>query len=377
MKWMRLWAVARKEFIHVFRDSRSLITSIAIPMLLLILFGYALSLDVDRVPFVAWDQSETPISRDFIQRFSGSRYFSLRQHATDYSQVVQAIDSGQALVGLILPTDFAERLGSGRAVSVQLIADGSDSNTATIAMGYAGAITQAFSQHLMLRRVKRLGGRLPPAPLDVQPRVWFNEELESKNYIIPGLIAVIMMIIAAMLTSLTVAREWERGTMEQLISTPVRAPELIVGKLAPYFVIGMIDVALAVLMGQFLFHVPLRGSVVLLFVMAAIFLAGALALGILISILMKNQLLAGQAAMVLTYLPAFLLSGFMFAISNMPRPLQWITYLIPARYFIFLLKGIYLKGTGLRVLAPDALLLVLFAVAMMILANVRFKKRLE
>lgn len=165
--------------------------------------------------------------------------------------------------------------------------------------------------------------------------------------------------------------------MEQLISTPVRAPELIVGKLAPYFVIGMIDVALAVLMGQFLFHVPLRGSVVLLFVMAAIFLAGALALGILISILMKNQLLAGQAAMVLTYLPAFLLSGFMFAISNMPRPLQWITYLIPARYFIFLLKGIYLKGTGLRVLAPDALLLVLFAVAMMILANVRFKKRLE
>ncbi len=200
--------------------------------------------------------------------------------------------------------------------------------------------------------------------------------MESKNYIIPGLIAVIMMVIAALLTSLTVAREWERGTMEQLISTPVKGRELIVGKLLPYFVIGMFDVLLAVLMGEFLFHVPLRGSVALLFGVAAVFLTGALSLGMVISILTKSQLLASQLAMVLTFLPSFLLSGFMYAIGNMPRPIQLITYLIPARYFVSLLKGIYLKGVGLEILAVEAGLLTVFGVGMVALANVKFKKKL-
>jgi ABC-2 type transport system permease protein len=210
----------------------------------------------------------------------------------------------------------------------------------------------------------------------MQPRVWFNADMASKNYIIPGLIAVIMMVIAALLTSLTVAREWERGTMEQLISTPVTGPELILGKLLPYFAIGMFDVLLAVIMGEFLFQVPLRGSVALLFGMAAIFLAGALSLGMVISIVTKSQLLASQLAMVLTFLPSFLLSDFMYAISNMPTPIQMITYLIPARYFVVLLKGIYLKGVGLEILAIEAGLLVLFGAGMLILANVKFRKRL-
>jgi ABC-2 type transport system permease protein len=206
--------------------------------------------------------------------------------------------------------------------------------------------------------------------------VWFNADMESKNYIIPGLIAVIMMVIAALLTSLTVAREWESGTMEQLISTPVKGPELILGKLLPYFGIGMLDVLLAVLMGEFLFQVPLRGNVALLFAMAAIFLAGALSLGMVISIVTKSQLLASQLAMVLTFLPSFLLSGFMYAISNMPKPIELVTYLIPARYFVALLKGIYLKGIGLEILALEAGLLALFGAAMVLLANVKFKKRL-
>ena len=377
MKPMRLWAVARKEFIHVIRDPRSLAISIAIPMLMLILFGYALSLDVDNVPLVVWDQSASPASRDFISHFTGSRYFSLKNYVDSYSQLERAIDTRQAMVGLVVPVDFAQQLDAGRPASAQLLVDGSDSNTASIAIGYAEVVSQTYSQQVVVERIQRLGGKAPRNTIDVEPRVWFNAELESKNYIIPGLIAVIMMIIASMLTSLTVAREWERGTMEQLISTPIKAPELILGKLVPYFAIGMLDVLLAVLMGQFMFHVPLRGSVVLLFVMAAVFLAGALSLGILISILMKNQLLASQAAMVLTYLPAFLLSGFMFAISNMPKPLQWITYLIPARYFISLLKGIYLKGVGLKVLWPDAILLLVFAVTLMFLANARFRKRLD
>jgi ABC-2 type transport system permease protein len=227
-----------------------------------------------------------------------------------------------------------------------------------------------------LRGVRRVGGTAWREPLDVRPRVWFNADLESRNYLIPGLIAVIMMIIAGMLTSLTMAREWERGTMEQLISTPVKVPELILGKMVPYWVVGMLDVLLAVLMGWLLFRVPLRGSAALLFAMAAIFLAGALALGMVISIVAKNQLLANQAAMVLTFLPSLLLSGFVYAISNMPLPIRLITYLVPARYFVALLKGIYLKGVGLAILGGEATLLALFAAGMLALANLKLQKRL-
>lgn len=376
MRPRRLWAVARKEFIHLLRDSRSLGMAIAIPMLLLLLFGSALTLDVDQVPLVVWDQSQSVASRELISRFSGSRYFSLRETARNYREVEQAIDSGRALAALVVPRDFAPRIDSGRRARVQILVDGSDSNTATIALGYAEAVAQGYSETVLLREIRRAGGRSPEPPLEIRPRVWFNPDLASRNYIIPGLIAVIMMVIAALLTSLTVAREWERGTMEQLISTPVKGPELILGKLLPYFAIGMLDVLLAVLMGQFIFQVPLRGSAALLFGMAAIFLAGALSLGMLISILAKSQLLASQLAMVLTFLPSFLLSGFMYAINNMPAPIQIITYAIPSRYFVALLKGIYLKGAGLEALATEAGLLAAFAAGALLLAIGKFKKRL-
>lgn len=372
----RIYAVARKEMLHILRDPRSLGMAIAIPMLLLVLFGYALTLDVDEVPMVVWDQDSSQVSREFLSRFLGSRYFSLRGHSQDYKQIERAIDSGDALVGLVIPAGFAGQIESGREASVQMIVDGSDSTTATIAMGYADVVTQNYSQDIALRQVQRVGGQSLNLPLDIRPRVWFNADMESKNYIIPGLIAVIMMVIAALLTSLTVAREWERGTMEQLISTPVKGWELILGKLLPYFVIGMLDVSLAVLMGEFLFQVPLRGSAALLFAMAAVFLAGALSLGMVISIVTRSQLLASQLAMVLTFLPSFLLSGFMYAISNMPKPIQVVTYLIPARYFVALLKGIYLKGVGLEILALEAGLLTVFGGAMVLLAVVKFKKKL-
>lgn len=376
MNPLRVWAIARKEFIHILRDVRSLGMAVAIPMLLLVLFGYALTLDVDNVPMVVWDQSESHTSREFISRFQGSRYFSIRDYVRNYAEVERAIDSGEALAALVVPRDFAAHIESGRPAPVQLIVDGSDSNTATIAIGYADVAALTYSQELAIRDIQRMGGRALRVPVDVRPRTWFNADMESKNYIIPGLIAVIMMVIAALLTSLTVAREWERGTMEQLISTPVKGRELIAGKLLPYFVIGMFDVLLAVLMGEFLFDVPLRGSVALLFGVAAVFLTGALSLGMVISILTKSQLLASQLAMVLTFLPSFLLSGFMYAISNMPRPIQLITYLIPARYFVGLLKGIYLKGVGLEILGVEAGLLTVFGVGMVALANAKFKKKL-
>ena len=376
MKARRAWAVARKEALHIVRDPRSLGMAVAIPMLLLVLFGYALTLDVDRVPLVVWDQSRTQASRDFISRFSESRYFAVHDYAGSYRDVEHAVDSGLALAALVLPGDFASRMAAAGPTAVQLIVDGSDSNTATIAMGYADAVVQAYTQDVAISALPRAGGVTLAAPLDVRPRVWFNADMESRNYIIPGLIAVIMTVIAALLTSLTVAREWERGTMEQLISTPVKGAELILGKLLPYFAIGLLDVLLAVVMAEFLFHVPMRGSPVLLFAIAAVFLVGALSLGILISIVTKSQLLASQLAMVLTFLPSFLLSDFMYAVSNMPTPIQVITYVVPARYFVGALKAIYLKGVGLEVIALEAGLLTVFAAGVLTLAIVKFKKAL-
>ncbi|MBZ5545862.1 MAG: ABC transporter permease [Acidobacteriia bacterium] len=376
MKPRRVLAIARKEYLQIRRDPRSLGMAIAMPMLLLVLFGYALTLDVDRVPVVIWDQSESPASRELISRFAGSRYFSLKGYVRNYREVERGIDSGRTLMALVVPRDFAGQVGSGRPAAVQLIVDGSDSNTATIAIGYAEGVVQTYSREITLRATQGLGGRPLNPPVEMRPRVWFNADMESKNYIIPGLIPVIMMVIAALLTSLTIAREWERGTMEQLISTPVKGPELIFGKLVPYFVIGMFDVLLAVLMGEFVFHVPLRGSLLLLFVMAAIFLVGALSMGMVISIVAKNQLLANQLAMILTFVPAFILSGLVYAISVMPWPIRLVTYLVPARYFVALLKGIYLKGVGLNVLAGEAALLLVFAAAMVALANFQFRKKL-
>jgi ABC-2 type transport system permease protein len=376
MKPRRVIAIARKEFLHIVRDPRSLGMAIAMPMLMLVMYGYALTLDVDNVPLVVWDQSGTAASRDLVSHFSGSRYFAVRQYVEDYPALERAVDTRQAMAGLVIPRDFAQELEAGRNVAVQFIVDGSDSNTATLAMAYAEAVTVTWSQDVSLHEARRLGARSVEEPLDFRPRVWFNADLESRNYIIPGLIAVIMMVIAALLTSLTVAREWERGTMEQLISTPVRGPELILGKLLPYFAIGMLDMTIAVLMGEFLFGVPLRGSVALLFGLAAIFLTGTLSLGLLVSIVSKNQFVANQVSMVVTFLPSFLLSGFVFSIASMPQALRLVTYLVPARYFVTILKGIYLKGVGLEILWFEAFLLVLFAVAVLVLANLRFKKKL-
>ena len=376
MRPRRIWAVARKEGIHIIRDWRSLVMGIAIPILLLILFGYALTLDVDEVPLLVWDQSGTQASRNFMSRFEGSPYFALRRIVQTYAEVERAIDAGEALVALVIPVDFAMDVGSGRTARAQAIVDGSDSNTATIVLGYLEAVARTYNQDLAIEQAARSSGRTVTVPLDLRPRVWFNADMESKNYIIPGLIAVIMMVIAAMLTSLTVAREWETGTMEQIISTPLKGPELILGKLLPYFGIGMLDVLIAVLMGEFVFEVPLRGNVALLFSMAAIFLAGALSLGMLISIVTKSQLLASQLAMVVTFLPAFLLSGFMYDIGNMPSAIQAITHVVPARYFVSLLKGIYLKGIGLELLMLEAALLAGFGLVVLLAANLLFKKKM-
>jgi len=354
----------------------SLGMGIAIPVILILLFGYALTLDVDNVPTYAWDQDGTPLSREYLSRLIGSRYFTVVDTVDSYRAIERGLDRGEVLAGVVVPSGFAGDLEGGRDVQVQALVDGSDANTASITRGYLRAVNQGFNQYLGQQPYARSLVPLDRVLIDVRTRVWFNADLESRNYIIPGLIAVIMMVIAALLTSLTIAREWENGTMEPLLATPLQGPELILGKLIPYFLIGMLDVLVAVLMGEFVFGVPLRGNVFLLFGVSAVFLVGALSLGLLVSILAKGQLLASQLAMVLTFLPAFLLSGFMYDIANMPRVVQWITYLVPARYFVFLLKGIYLKGSGLDLLYVELALLSGFGLLMLALAVTRFRKKL-
>ena len=375
MKLLRIKAVAKKEFLHVFRDPRSLGLGIAIPMLLLFLFGYALTLDVDKVPLIVWDQSGTHTSRDLISHFSGSRYFSLKRYTDNYREIERAIDRRDALIALVIPTDFARRIETGEIAHAQAILDGSDSNTATIALGYAESAALSYSREVMLEQTSRYGMPISVGQLDIRPRLWFNADMISRNYIFPGLIAVIMMVIAALLTSLTVAREWETGTMEQLISTPLKGPELIIGKLIPYFTIGVIDLILAVLVGQFAFAVPLHGCLILLLGMSLVFLTGALSLGILISIVTKNQRMASQLALVSTMLPAFLLSGFIFPIDNMPLVIRGVTHIIVARYFVTILRGIYLKDVGLDILAGEAGFLAVFCVVVLALAMRKFKKK--
>lgn len=373
----RLAAVARKEFIHVLRDPRALGIAIVLPMIMLMIFGYALTMDLDRVPLAVWDQSRTPQSRELVARFEGSRYFSLVASPESYPEVEASLAKGRVMMAVVIPVEFGRRVASDRSTTVQVLADGSDANTTTLALSYAESVVRGYSQEILVARVRRLTGRPPALPLDLRFRAWFNTDMESRIFIVPGLIAVIMMLIAALLTSLTVAREWETGTMEQLVSTPLRGTELILGKLVPYFTIGMVDMLLSVLAGRFLFGVPIRGSLLLLFGVSAVYLVGALSLGILISAKAKTQLLASQFAFVATFLPAFLLSGFMFDIRNMPKALQLVTYLIPARYFVAFLRGLYLKGTGLAQLWPECLLMVVFG-ALMLLAAIRsFRKRLD
>ncbi len=377
MKLIRLKAIARKEFLQIGRDPRSLALAVSIPILLLFLFGYALTLDVDRIPTVVYDQDRTPRSRDFIDHFLRSKYFQFQASARNYADLQQMLDSGQALMGLVIPANFSRDVELNHLATIQVLLDGTDANTATIAGGYASAITLLYSQELLQSKIKRLGvGKISP-PIEPRIRIWFNPDLESKNFIVPGLIAVIMAILSAILTSGTGAREWERGSMEQLISTPVRHGELILGKLIPYFAIGILDLALSVAMGKFLFDVPLRGNGLLLFALASLFLLGAISQGMVVSILAKNQLMSSQISIILSYLPTFILSGFIYPIANMPQVIQWITYIVPGRYFVAVLKGIYLKGIGVEILWAEALLLGVYASAMTLWAWKRFQKRVE
>ncbi len=370
MDLVRLSAMARKEWIQLKRDPRSMILAFVLPLFLLLFFGYAITWDVDNLSLAVMDGSATRTSRELVQAFEASGYFTVTDRPATVAAMDEALLRGRVRAALVIPPTFASDLKAGRPAPVQLLLDGSDANTATIAMNYADAIVQRHSADVILQ------GRELRLPVRVEPRVWYNPTLESRNMIVPGLVAVIMSIIAAMLTALTIAREWERGTMEQLAATPVGRLEVVLGKLLPYMLIGLFDVTVTVAVGMAVFGTPLRGSVLLLGVLTFLFLLGALGLGMFISAAVKSQVLATQVAMVATYLPALLLSGFLFDIASMPTVLRGITYVVPARYFITVTRGIFLKGVGMAVLWPQALLMLAFATLGLGLAVRFFKKEL-
>ncbi len=375
----RIWAIMRKEFLEIWRDPRSLGFVLAMPVLMLLLYGYGISSDVKRVPLAVYDRDRQPPARELVRRFTSTEYFVEAVQVGSLRELRDAIDWGQAKVGLMIPEDFSQNLAAGRPAPVQFVVDGSDSNTASIAIGNIASISK--STELSPRDLRPQAFIRPkpenPIPIELRTWVWYNPELKSSNFLVPGLTAVILMMLAAILTSLTVAREWERGTMEGLIASPLRPYELMVGKILPYVAIGLVDVVLILLMAVFWFRVPLRGSLTLLMVSSTIFLLGGLGIGLFISAATRSVQVAFQLSILATMLPALLLSGFFYPIENMPPILQAITTLIPARHFLVVIRGIFLKGVGLAILWKELLFLGLFAALMLVASSAKFKKRLE
>ena len=376
MSFTRFLAVARKEVVQILRDSRSLIIVLIMPVTLVLLFGYGVNLDLKRLPVYVYDRDGSQQSQDLLKRFQASDYFQIVRVVHDYPALARSLDDGHAKMGIVVPWDFSQCLRDGRPTQVQALIDGTDDNTANVLIGYAQAVVQGYSSDIQLDWLRNRGQLAQLAPVSVQTRTWYNENLESSAFIVPGVLALVMSVIGAFLTSLTIAREWERGTMEQLISTPVTPIEIMLGKLAPYFAIGMFDVVVCALVAIYWFQVPFRGSFLTLLVSSAMFMVVVLSLGFFISVIAKNQLAASQIALLITFLPAFLLSGFLYAIEQMPVALQWITRILPPRYYVSVLKKIFLKGTPTVLLYTDLLPLALFTIVLAMLATRAFHKRL-
>jgi ABC-2 type transport system permease protein len=377
MSLRRILAMMRKEVIQIWRDPLSLMIIILLPLIQLLIFGYGVNVDIKHIPLCVYDRDGTQTSQDLLKHFQATDYFNIVHLSDNYRDVVQHIDYGVCTVAVVVPPQFAERLHSQGQASVQALLDASDANTASIGMGYALSIVQNYSSQVQIDWRERHGLAAVAPDVTFQPRTWFNEDLESRTSIVPGVVAMVMAVVGAFLTSLTIAREWERGTMEQLISTPVGKLEIQIGKLAPYFAIGMADTAGCSAVAVRWFGVPFRGSWTVLFACSVLFLGVVLSLGYLISVIAKSQLGACQMAMLVTFLPTFLLSGFLFPIDQMPVVVQWITLVLPPRYYVFILRNIFLKGAEVRLMAGQLTALAIIAVVLITLATRAFHKRLE
>ena len=379
MKHSGLRAIARKEFIQITRDRATIYMVFIFPLMMLVLYGFGIRYDVKSVPTIVLDRDRTPESRQYIERFQHSPYFSVKRHVQNYEELQSDIDKGRARIGIVIPADFAERIGSRREAVVQVIVDGSDSNTATISMSYVSAITRQYSSSIVLQDMESLlrQSQLTIPAIEMEPRIWFNPNLESVQFVVPGIIAVIMMIVGTLLTAVTIVKEKEQGTIEQIVSSPIGRYELMIGKVLPYAALAYIDFLLIVGASYLFFGVTIKGSVALLLFTAFLYLIGVLGMGILVSTTAETQIAAMMTAILASMLPSILLSGFIFPIRQMPPVLQAITAIVPARYFIEILRDIYLKGLGIEYFWKETLYILIFGFVTLALAARRFQKRLD
>jgi ABC-2 type transport system permease protein len=377
MKARRVKAIAKKELIQVWRDPRSLMIALLMPLMQMALLGYGVNLDIKHIPVCAFDREASQQSQALLKRFQASNYFRVVEAVGSYQVLKDALDYGRCKLGVVIPPDFSERLVDLEAAPVQVVLDATDDNTASIGLGYAQAVVSGYSGDIQLVSWQRQGTLAQNPPAVVQSRVWFNEDLNSRNFVIPGVVAMVLALVGAQLTSLTISREWERGTMEVLISTPVTRMEVMAGKILPYFAIGMLDAGLCLAIAVYWFAVPFRGALATLFLTTSLFLIVVLGVGYLISVAIHSQVGASQIALVVTLMPTLLLSGFAFPIDQMPWPIQAVTYLVHSRYYVTILKAVFLKGSGLIELATPVSLLAVYAAAIAFLAARAFRKTLD
>jgi ABC-2 type transport system permease protein len=370
----RLYRMLVKEFIQILRNPRMRAVIFVVPVVQVLIIGYAVSTDVRHVPLAVYDLDRTPSSRDLLARFEGSGCFDVVRRIDSEPEVREVLDSGEAKVVLRLNRGFAQDLEGGRSALAQLLLDGSDSNTASVVLGYASSISADFNRTLMEQRFARATGlRLEAEPVTLVSRAWFNPNLDSRNFFVPGVLAMLVAVVSIILSSMAIVREREIGTMEQIMVTPIGRLEFILGKTIPFALIGFVDVALITLIAVFWFHVPLLGNPLILFLGTGLYLLSTLGVGLLISTVSATQ----QQAMMTAFffmLPAFMLSGFVYPIANMPEGVQWLTYLNPLRYYLVIIRGVFLKGLGLQVLWPHMLALTALGTTMLILAAGRFRK---
>ncbi len=372
--WERIRHMLIKEFIQIFRDPRMKTVIFLMPMIQLMVFGYAVTTDVKHVATAVYDLDNSITSREMVSRFGETGYFDMDIYAQNPRHIEEIIDHGLVRAVLQINKGFENDLRAGKTASVQMIIDGTDSNTAGIVLNYSSKITAEFSRNILAERLGRTQGAvMVPVEITLDSRAWFNENLESRHFYVPGVIAIIVMLITLMLTGMAVVREKEIGTIEQIMVTPITPAEFILGKTIPFALIGFIDVVLITVLGVFWFDVPIRGSLLLLFGATALYLMNTLGVGLLISTVSRTQ----QQAMMSTfffYFPAVLLSGFMFPIANMPVVIQWLTYLNPLRYFLVIVRGIFLKGVGPAVLWPQMAALAVMGLVILWFASKRFQK---
>lgn len=378
MRWRRIKAIVVKESLQIVRDPRSLMIALLIPLLQMFMLGYGINLDVRHIPLCAYDREGSQATQSLLRRFAASPYFALQPLAGSYAEIARALDAGRCRMAIVVPSGFSKGLADAGEGTMQALLDATDSNTANLAANYARAVVAGYATDVQLEFIQQRGGRVPTlTPVDLQARVWFNEDLISRNFIVPGIVALVMAIVGAQLTSLTIAREWERGTMELLVSTPVEPMELMLGKLLPYFVLGMVDACICLALAVFWFDVPFRGTLGALFFTTALFLTVVLCIGYYVSVVIRSQVGASQVALLLTMLPTTLLSGFAFPIDQMPAAVQAVTYLVSGRYYVSILKALFLKGAPWSELMWPILALALYALFLVVVAARAFRKTLD